>query len=149
MDEHEARQGERQGERQIGAEEEPMRNNEQVEERREMTEDPFGSCPDCGRELTEARFGNCPRCGDRRDEKWEAYVASYACYPRDPLGELRELYNGLDGERQAIGQGLGTGHPLCRLVDGALRSGDLDELLVAQAAIIGWPNHVVRPAGIN
>jgi hypothetical protein len=102
-----------------------------------MTEDPFGSCSECDRELTEDPFGNCPRCGDHRDAEWEEYVASYDCHPNYP-GEMRDLYNGLDGERQAIGQGLGESHPLFRLVDGALRSGDLDELRVAQAANIGW-----------
>ncbi len=106
-----------------------------------MTEDPFGSCQECGRELTEDRFGNCPRCGVKpRDAEWEEYVASYAyAYPNYP-GEMRDLYNGLDGARQVIGQALGEGHPLFRLVDGALRSGDLDELRVAQAADIGWPS---------
>ena len=76
---------------------------------------------------------------------------SYAYYPNEPLvGEMRDLLNFLDGERQELAADLGTGHPLFRLVDAALRSQDIDELRVAQAACEGWPsggrdNTVVRP----
>lgn len=42
--------------------------------------------------------------------------------------------NILDGERQEIAHVLGTEHPLFTLVDGAMKSMDLDELRVARAA---------------
>jgi hypothetical protein len=73
---------------------------------------------------------------------------SFAYYPPEPLvGELRDLLNLLDGERQELAADLGTDHPLFRLVDDALRSQDIDELRVARAACDGWPsggkdNHV-------
>lgn len=76
---------------------------------------------------------------------------SFAYYPPEPLvGEMRELLNTLDGDRQEIAEDLGVDHLLFKLVDEALRSGDIDELRVARAACEGWPsggrdNTVVRP----
>lgn len=60
--------------------------------------------------------------------------------PESYPGEVRELVNILDGERQEIAHVLGTDHPLFMLVDGALRSHDTDELRVAYAATNGWPS---------
>jgi len=61
-------------------------------------------------------------------------------YARPPpyVGEAGDLLYTLDGERQAIAHTLGTKHPLYRLVDGALRSGDVHELRTARAASDGW-----------
>jgi hypothetical protein len=60
--------------------------------------------------------------------------------PAEPYTrEARELVNTLDGERQEIAHALGTEHPLFKLVDGALRSDDIDELRVAYVAASGWP----------
>jgi hypothetical protein len=60
--------------------------------------------------------------------------------PAPYVGEGNELLNTLDGERQEIAHTLGTEHPLFKLVDGALRSADIDELRVARAAAAGWPS---------
>ncbi len=60
-------------------------------------------------------------------------------------GELRDAFNALDGSRQEIADALGTEHPLFRLVDGALRSGDLDELRTARAAVAGLDDLEVFP----
>jgi hypothetical protein len=49
-------------------------------------------------------------------------------------GELRDLMNELDGRRQEVVADLGVGHPLFRIIDFALRSGDLEELRTARAA---------------
>lgn len=66
---------------------------------------------------------------------------TFAILPREPqIGEERELFNTLDGERQEIAHTIGTDHPLFRLVDSALTSGDIDELRVARAATGGWPS---------
>jgi hypothetical protein len=58
--------------------------------------------------------------------------------PAPYAGEGDDLLNDLDGERQQIAHTLGTEHPLFKLVDGALRSADIDELRVARAASDGW-----------
>ena len=58
--------------------------------------------------------------------------------PAPYVGEAGDLLYTLDGERQAIAHTLGTEHPLYRLVDGALRSGDVHELRTARAASDGW-----------
>ena len=76
---------------------------------------------------------------------------SFVFYSPEPYpGELRDRTSFLDGERQQIGVGLGTDHPLYTLVDGALRSSDVDELRVAHAAVHDWPyagknNMVAQP----
>ncbi len=66
-------------------------------------------------------------------------VERYAI-PAPYVGEGNELLNTLDGERQEIAHALGTEHPLYKLVDGALRSADIDELRTARAAAAGWPS---------
>jgi hypothetical protein len=52
-------------------------------------------------------------------------------------GELRDLTNTLDGLRQEVAHRLGTEHPLFRLMDEALTSGDLEVLRVARVASDG------------
>ncbi|MEJ7872426.1 MAG: hypothetical protein WKF67_09215 [Rubrobacteraceae bacterium] len=52
-------------------------------------------------------------------------------------GECREALKTLDGRRQEIAAALWPEHPLFRLVDGALRSGDVDELRTALVAVAG------------
>jgi hypothetical protein len=56
----------------------------------------------------------------------------------DPYpGELRDLMSELDGRRQEVAQDLGAEHPLFRLIDSALRVGDLEDLRTARAAGYG------------
>ena len=52
-------------------------------------------------------------------------------------GELSELMACLGGRRQEVAEDLGEEHPLFRIIDGALRSGDLEELRTARAVTYG------------
>jgi hypothetical protein len=52
-------------------------------------------------------------------------------------GELSDLMTDLDGRRQEVAEHLGEAHPLFRIIDGALRSGDLEELRTARAVSYG------------
>jgi len=77
---------------------------------------------------------------------WIHVTRSLRRFGEDPYpGELRDLTNDLDGRRQEVAQAVGTDHPLFKLLDGAVRSGDLEELRTASAASYGaarfgyWP----------
>jgi hypothetical protein len=92
----------------------------------------------------------CYECGDEHAPELVRCLSAYRSartsgdertyvIPEPYTREVRELVNTLDGERQEIALSLGTEHPLFKLVDGALRGDDIEELQVAYVAARGWP----------
>jgi hypothetical protein len=72
-------------------------------------------------------------CYDLREHSaWSG--RSYRFGEKPYPGEIEDLTNDLDGRRQQVAEELGIEHPLFRLLDGSLRSGDVEELRVARAA---------------
>ncbi len=99
--------------------------------------------PDLGGRWNEEGFWEWePVRREDLEQEWDAMLnaARNAHHFGEPLraGELRELANELDGRRQEVARHLGTGHPLFQLIDGALHSGELEDLRVAYAASDGF-----------
>jgi hypothetical protein len=72
-------------------------------------------------------------CYDLREQLAESgnrYRFGAEPYP----GEVEDLTSVLDNRREQVREDLGTEHPLFRLLDASLRSGDVEELRVARAA---------------
>jgi len=64
--------------------------------------------------------------------------AAWYAPPAPYDGEGEDLLNDLDAELPPIAHALGVEHPLFKLVDAALETGDIDELRTAHAASEGW-----------